>query len=55
WENELENERQKYVLKLEEVEHNLREEANLELDIERQKHDELIRKFQKRQDELEGK
>ncbi|XP_063297756.1 protein LEKR1 [Pelobates fuscus] len=54
-ENELENERQKYVLKLEEVEHNLREEANLELDIERQKHDELIRKFQKRQDELEGK
>ncbi|XP_053567764.1 cingulin [Bombina bombina] len=54
-EAELENERHKYLLRLEERENKLKEETNIELDIERQKHEELIRKFQKQQVELDEK
>ncbi|KAM8953137.1 protein LEKR1 [Pelodytes ibericus] len=52
---ELEKERQKYVLKAEEIEKRFKEEANLERDIERQKHEEIIMNFQKQQEEMEAK
>ncbi|XP_053316368.1 protein LEKR1 [Spea bombifrons] len=53
-ETELENERQKYSLRLEEIENNFKEETKMELEIERQKHEELIRKLQKQQEELKS-
>uniref|UniRef100_A0A8C5MYW7 Leucine, glutamate and lysine rich 1 n=1 Tax=Leptobrachium leishanense TaxID=445787 RepID=A0A8C5MYW7_9ANUR len=52
---ELEKERQKCMLKLQDVEQKLKEEANMEMDIQRQKQDELIREFQTQRKELEGK
>ncbi|XP_044146983.1 leucine-, glutamate- and lysine-rich protein 1-like [Bufo gargarizans] len=53
--NELENQNQKYLLKLEETKKQLREEANMELAIERQKHQEMIKNFQDKNEILEGK
>ncbi|XP_073530878.1 protein LEKR1 isoform X2 [Phyllobates terribilis] len=53
--NELENEHQKYLLKLEETKKQLREEANMELEIERQKHEEMLNSFRNRSEALEGK
>eukprot|EP00079_Xenopus_tropicalis_P025546 XP_012818895.2 PREDICTED: leucine-, glutamate- and lysine-rich protein 1 isoform X2 [Xenopus tropicalis] len=54
-EAELENERNKYLRKLEETEQKYKEEASVELNIERQKNEELIKKLQKQQQELEEK
>ncbi|MEE6501116.1 hypothetical protein FKM82_004069 [Ascaphus truei] len=51
----VDNERQKYLLKLEETELKFKEEAKMEVDIEKQKHDEVIKKFRKEQEELEMK
>ncbi|XP_075426663.1 protein LEKR1 isoform X3 [Ascaphus truei] len=51
----VDNERQKYLLKLEETELKFKEKAKMELDIEKQKHDEVIKKFRKEQEELEMK
>ncbi|XP_066456340.1 protein LEKR1 isoform X2 [Eleutherodactylus coqui] len=53
--NELENQHQKYLLKLEETKKQLSEEANMELEIERQKHEEMIKNFQNRNEALERK
>ncbi|XP_073435102.1 protein LEKR1 isoform X2 [Dendrobates tinctorius] len=53
--NEMENEQQKYLLKLEETKRQLREEANIELEIERQKHEEMLNNFQSKSEALEGK
>ncbi|KAM4041837.1 protein LEKR1 isoform 2-T3 [Anomaloglossus baeobatrachus] len=52
---ELENERQKYLLKIEETNKQLREEANLELEIERQKHEDMLKNFQTKNEALEAK
>ncbi|XP_069831396.1 protein LEKR1 isoform X2 [Dendropsophus ebraccatus] len=53
--NELENQQQKYLLKIEETKKQLHEEAYMELEIERQKHEEMLKNFQNKNDALEGK
>nr|DBA26114.1 TPA: hypothetical protein GDO54_010412 [Pyxicephalus adspersus] len=53
--NEIENQRQKFMQKLEAMEQRLREEANVDVEIERQRHTEVIRGLQNKNDELEGK
>lgn len=53
--NELENQQQKYLLKLEETKKLLREEANIEMEIERQKYKEMLKNFQNKNEALEGK
>ncbi|XP_056420992.1 protein LEKR1 isoform X2 [Hyla sarda] len=53
--NELENQQRKYLLKIEETKKQLREEANVELAIERQKHEEMLKNFQNQNDALELK
>ncbi|XP_068136948.1 protein LEKR1 isoform X2 [Hyperolius riggenbachi] len=53
--NELENQRQKFLQKLEVTERRLREEGNMEVEIERQKHSELISVLQNKYKELEAK
>ncbi|XP_075719768.1 uncharacterized protein LOC142760462 [Rhinoderma darwinii] len=53
--NEVENQHQKYLLKLKESEKKLSEEANMELEIERQKHKEMLMNFQNKHEALEGK
>ncbi|KAM3932193.1 protein LEKR1 [Leptodactylus fuscus] len=53
--NELENQQQNYFLKLEETKKQLSEEANIELEIERQKYEEMLKNFQNKNEELERK
>ncbi|XP_069583548.1 protein LEKR1 [Ranitomeya imitator] len=53
--NELENEHQKYLLQLEETKKQLREEAQIELEIERQKHQEMLNNFETKSEALERK
>ncbi|CAI9617549.1 unnamed protein product, partial [Staurois parvus] len=53
--NELENQRQRFIQKLEETEQRLLEEANMEVEIERQRHGEVIKMLQNKNEELEGK
>ncbi|XP_071999044.1 protein LEKR1 isoform X1 [Engystomops pustulosus] len=53
--NELENQRQQYLLRMEETKTQLQEEANMGLEIERQKHQEMLKNFQSMNEALEGK
>ncbi|KAM9316514.1 protein LEKR1 [Gastrophryne carolinensis] len=53
--NELETQKQKFMQKLEETERRFREEANIEVEIEKQRHNEVIRALQQKNQELEGK
>ncbi|XP_040205168.1 leucine-, glutamate- and lysine-rich protein 1 isoform X1 [Rana temporaria] len=53
--NELENQRQRFIQKLEETKQRLLEEAIMEVEIERQRHSEVIKMLQNKNEELEGK
>ncbi|XP_018412533.1 PREDICTED: leucine-, glutamate- and lysine-rich protein 1-like [Nanorana parkeri] len=53
--NELENQQQTFMQKLKETEWRLHEEANMEVEIERQRHSEVIKMLQNKNEELEGK
>ncbi|KAM5165590.1 protein LEKR1 [Mantella aurantiaca] len=53
--NEMENQQQKFIQKLEEMEWRLRKEASMEVEIERQRHSEVIKVLQNKNEELEGK
>ncbi|KAG8445260.1 hypothetical protein GDO86_010150, partial [Hymenochirus boettgeri] len=52
---ELEQERNMYLRKLEELQQKWKEDADMEFKIEKQKNEELIRKLQKQQEELKEK
>ncbi|XP_069474535.1 protein LEKR1 [Ambystoma mexicanum] len=54
-ESELNKERGQHSIELKELAFRLKEEAKIELDIEKQKHQELIRMYQKEQEEIQKK
>lgn len=54
-EAELAKERARHLVEFEEQALLFKEEAKLELDIEKEKHQELIRKYKKEQEELQMK